>query len=167
MAGSSLGVATSKGAGGVIRLYADNGTSQFSVAVGAIQSWTLKHNDDRTETRGTNGCFVGVSTSNNDTLTLQVNAILSATTTASDVLLSGKLPKGNGRASITGAEVLAVGPWTDAINVTAGSAPDTYFWVYQADGEISASNSGDDKTVTFTLKRYSTFSVTSAAAIAI
>jgi hypothetical protein len=166
MAGSSLGVATSKGAGGVITLYPDNSSTAFTVAVGAIQSWTLKHSDDRTETRGTDGRFVGVSTSNNDTLTLNVTAVLSGTS-AANALLSGKLPKGNGRASITGAEVIVMGPWTDAINVTAGSAPDTYFWVYQADGEISASQSGDDKTVSFTLKRYSTFAVTSAAAIAI
>jgi hypothetical protein len=165
MAGSSLGVATSKGAGGLITLYPADSSTAFTIAVGAIQSWTLTHADDSTEIRGTDGRFVGRATSNNDTLTLAVTAILSGSS-ASNALLSGKLPKSNGRASISGAEVIVVGPWTDALN-TGGSGADGYLWVYQGDGVISATQDGADKTLSMTLKRYSTFAVSTAAAISI
>lgn len=165
MPGAALGFATTKGAGGVITFYASSGTSGYTTTVGAIQSWTLAHADDSTEIRGTDGTFQARAFSGNDTLTLNVTAVLSGSTEA-DALLSGKLPAGGGRASISGAEVIAIGPWTDAIN-TGGSGINAYLWVYQTDGTISATQDGGDKTISFTLKRYSTFAVTTAAAIAL
>lgn len=165
MPGAALGFATTKGAGGTITFYPSDSGTAFSVAVGAIQSWTLTHADDSTEIRGTDGTFKARAFSGNDTLTLNVTAVMSGTTEANAVV-SGKLPAGGGRASITGAEVIPIGPWTDAIN-TGGSGADGYLWVYQTDGAISATQDGSDKTISFTLKRYSTFAVSSSAAIAL
>ncbi len=165
MPGAALGFATSKGAGGTITFYPDTSSTAFSISVGAIQSWTLTHADDSTEIRGTDGTFKARAFSGNDTLTLNVTAVLSGSTEA-NALVSAKLPAGGGRASISGAEVIGIHPWTDAIN-TGGSGVDAYLWVYQTDGAISATQDGTDKTMSFTLKRYSTFAVTTAAAIAL
>jgi len=63
------------------------------------------------------------------------------------------VPPGGSTATITGADVIACGPFSDAINVTAGD-PGGNKWIYEGDGVTPNLRDSGHGTVSITLRRY-------------
>ena len=93
----------------------------------------------------------------NNRLTLTVNFIPANATSVANALLSAALPDVNGTCVITGAPVIEVGGYVDAINAATGNR-----WIYAGGGSIKTTATGK-ATGTITLKRYTNITVTGAA----
>jgi hypothetical protein len=166
---TTLGTVVRFGFGGTVTLYDPDGTTAVTsgpVAVGAIQSGTITHDDDSIEVKDKDGKVVSHVAVNNDRLTLNITAVLSGNSSA-NAALSASLPLGNGRATITGCPVIAMGPWADAINTNTASTPNTYLWIYAGGGQVSLNNDGT-ASLTASFKRYANVaSASSDAAVSV
>lgn len=120
-----------------------------------IESYDITHEADTEEVRNSAGEVVGHIGYNNR-LTLTVNFIPSGTSTA-NALLSASLPDVNGTCIISGAPVIEIGGYADAINALTGNR-----WIYAGGGSIKTTQTGK-ATATITLKRYTNITVTGAA----
>jgi hypothetical protein len=120
-----------------------------------IESYDITHEADTEEVRNSAGEVVGHIGYNNR-LTLTVNFIPSGTSTA-NALLSASLPDVNGTCVITGAPVIKIGGYADAINAATGNR-----WIYAGGGSIKTTQTGK-ATATITLKRYTNITVSGAA----
>ena len=120
-----------------------------------IESYDITHEADTEEVRNSAGEVVGHIGYNNR-LTLTVNFIPSGTSTA-NALLSASLPDVNGTCIITGAPVIEIGGYADAINAATGNR-----WIYAGGGSIKTTQTGK-ATATITLKRYTNITVSGAA----
>ena len=165
MAATALGTAVTFGVGGTMVLYAADGTTAVNtgpLAVGAIQSGEITHNEDSIVSKDSVGVAIAHTVVGNDNLELSITAILSAAT-KNNAALSASLPLGNGRCTITGCPVIKMGPWADAINTNTASAPNTYLWIYAGGGKVSLQNDG---TASFsaTFKRFRSIDSSSSAA---
>lgn len=120
-----------------------------------IESYDITHEADTEEVRNSAGEVVGHIGYNNR-LTLTVNFIPSGTSTA-NALLSATLPDVNGTCIISGAPVIKIGGYTDAINAATGNR-----WIYAGGGSIKTTQTGK-ATATITLKRYTNITVSGAA----
>jgi hypothetical protein len=120
-----------------------------------IESYDITHEADTEEVRNSAGEVVGHIGYNNR-LTLTVNFIPSGTSTA-NALLSASLPDVNGTCVITGAPVIEIGGYTDAINAATGNR-----WIYAGGGSIKTTQTGK-ATATITLKRYTNVTASGAA----
>jgi hypothetical protein len=162
---TSLGTVVRFGVGGTMILYTPAGNTAVNtgtLAVGAIQSIEVTHEDDALEPKDKDGKVFSSIATNNDRLTLNVTALLSGAN-ANDAALSASLPLANGRAVLTGCPVIKMGPWVDAINTNTASAPNTYLWIYQGGGKVSMNNDGT-ATMTATFKRFANVASTSTDA---
>jgi hypothetical protein len=162
---TSLGTVVRFGVGGTMVLYAADGSTAVNsgtLAVGAIQSLEVTHEDDALEPKDKDGKVFSSVVANNDRLTLNVTALLSGSS-SSNAALSASFPSGNGRAVLTGCPVIKMGPWADAINTNTASAPNTYLWIYQGGGKVSMNNDGT-ATMTATFKRFGGVASTSSDA---
>ena len=120
-----------------------------------IESYDITHEADTEEVRNANGEVVG-HIGYNDRLTLTVNFIPSGASTA-NALLAASLPQVNGTCVITGAPVVKMGGYADAINAATGNR-----WIYAGGGSIKTTQTG--KAVgTITLKRYTNLTASGAA----
>jgi hypothetical protein len=124
-----------------------------------MESYDITHEADTEEVRNSNGEVVGHIGYNNR-LTLTVNFIPANTTSVANALLSAALPDVNGTCVITGAPVIEVGGYVDALNApgSPGSGPGGR-WIYAGGGSIKTTATGK-ATGTITLKRYSGMGVT-------
>jgi hypothetical protein len=124
-----------------------------------MESYDITHEADTEEVRNSNGEVVGHIGYNNR-LTLTVNFIPANTTSVANALLSAALPNVNGTCVITGAPIIEVGGYSDAINApgTPGSGPGGR-WIYAGGGSIKTTATGK-ATGTITLKRYAAMGVT-------
>jgi hypothetical protein len=120
-----------------------------------IESYDITHEADTEEVRNSAGEVVGHIGYNNR-LTLTVNFIPSGTSTA-NALLSASLPDVNGTCVITGAPVIKIGGYADAINAATGNR-----WIYAGGGSIKTTQTGK-ATATITLKRYTNLTASGAA----
>lgn len=120
-----------------------------------IESYDITHEADTEEVRNSAGEVVGHIGYNNR-LTLTVNFIPSGTSTA-NALLSASLPDVNGTCIISGAPVIKIGGYTDAINALTGNR-----WIYAGGGSIKTTQTGK-ATATITLKRYTNITASGAA----
>lgn len=120
-----------------------------------IESYDITHEADTEEVRNSSGEVVGHIGYNNR-LTLTVNFIPSGTSVA-NALLAAALPDVNGTCVISGAPVIEVGGYVDAINAATGNR-----WIYAGGGSIKTTQTGK-ATATITLKRYTNITVTGAA----
>lgn len=120
-----------------------------------IESYDITHEADTEEVRNSAGEVVGHIGYNNR-LTLTVNFIPSGTSTA-NALLSASLPDVNGTCIISGAPVIEIGGYADAINAATGNR-----WIYAGGGSIKTTQTGK-ATATITLKRYTNITVSGAA----
>ena len=95
----------------------------------------------------------------NNRITLTVNFIPSGTSVA-NALLAASLPDVNGTCVISGAPVIEVGGYVDALNApgSPGTGPGGR-WIYAGGGSIKTTQTGK-ATGTITLKRYSGMGVT-------
>lgn len=120
-----------------------------------IESYDITHEADTEEVRNSAGEVVGHIGYNNR-LTLTVNFIPSGASTA-NALLAASLPDVNGTCVITGAPVIEIGGYTDAINAATGNR-----WIYAGGGSIKTTQTGK-ATGTITLKRYTNLTASGAA----
>lgn len=120
-----------------------------------IESYDITHEADTEEVRNSAGEVVGHIGYNNR-LTLTVNFIPSGASTA-NALLSASLPDVNGTCVITGAPIIEIGGYTDAINAATGNR-----WIYAGGGSIKTTQTGK-ATATITLKRYTNLTASGAA----
>lgn len=120
-----------------------------------IESYDITHEADTEEVRNSAGEVVGHIGYNNR-LTLTVNFIPSGASTA-NALLAASLPDVNGTCVITGAPVIEIGGYTDAINAATGNR-----WIYAGGGSIKTTQTGK-ATGTITLKRYANLTASGAA----
>jgi len=120
-----------------------------------IESYDITHEADTEEVRNSAGEVVGHIGYNNR-LTLTVNFIPSGTSTAT-ALLSASLPDVNGTCIISGAPVIEIGGYADAINAATGNR-----WIYAGGGSIKTTQTGK-ATATITLKRYTNLTASGAA----
>jgi hypothetical protein len=128
-----------------------------------IESYDITHEADTEEVRNSAGEVVGHIGYNNR-LTLTVNFIPSGTSVA-NALLAASLPDVNGTCVITGAPVMELGGYLDALNApgSPASGPGGR-WIYAGGGSIKTTQTGK-ATGTITLKRYTGMgtSITGAA----
>lgn len=120
-----------------------------------IESYDITHEADTEEVRNSAGEVVGHIGYNNR-LTLTVNFIPSGASTA-NALLAASLPDVNGTCVITGAPVIEIGGYVDAINAATGNR-----WIYAGGGSIKTTQTGK-ATGTITLKRYTNLTASGAA----
>lgn len=120
-----------------------------------IESYDITHEADTEEVRNSSGEVVGHIGYNNR-LTLTVNFIPSGASTA-NALLAASLPDVNGTCVITGAPVIEIGGYADAINAATGNR-----WIYAGGGSIKTTQTGK-ATGTITLKRYTNLTASGAA----
>lgn len=120
-----------------------------------LESYDITHEADTEEVRNSAGEVVGHIGYNNR-LTLTVNFIPSGTSVA-NALLAASLPDVNGTCVITGAPVIEIGGYTDAINAATGNR-----WIYAGGGSIKTTQTGK-ATGTITLKRYANLTASGAA----
>lgn len=120
-----------------------------------MESYDITHEADTEEVRNSSGEVVGHIGYNNR-LTLTLNFIPSGTS-AANALLAASLPDVNGTCVITGAPVIEIGGYADAINAATGNR-----WIYAGGGSIKTTQTGK-ATGTITLKRYTNITVTGAA----
>jgi hypothetical protein len=129
-----------------------------------MESYDISHEADTEEVRNSSGEVVG-HIGYNDRLTLTVNFIPANATSVANAKLAAALPEVNGTCVITGAPVIDIGGYADAINApgTPGTGPGGR-WIYAGGGSIKTTATGK-ATGTITLKRYSGMgvSVTGAA----
>ena len=120
-----------------------------------MESYDISHEADTDEVRNSSGEVVGHIGYNNR-LTLTVNFIPAGATVAI-AKLTAALPDVNGTCIISGAPVIEVGGYADAINALTGNR-----WIYAGGGSIKTTQTGK-ATGTITLKRYTNITVTGAA----
>jgi hypothetical protein len=165
--GTALATAVKIGFGGTLVLYttsdAATPVNTGPLAVGAIQSADLTHEDDLIEVKDKDGKFLSSVAFENERLVLNVTALLSGST-AANAALSASLPSANGRAILTGCPVIKMGAWSDAFNVTGSTAPVSYMWIYQGGGKVSMNNDGT-ASFTATFKRYQNINSASGTAV--
>ena len=127
-----------------------------------MESYDITHEADTEEVRNSSGEVVGHIGYNNR-LTLTVNFIPANTTSVANALLSAALPDVNGTCVISGAPVIEMGSYLDALNApgTPGAGPGGR-WIYAGGGSIKTTATGK-ATGTITLKRYTNITVTGAA----
>ena len=118
---------------------------------------TLTHENDVDRIKGTTGEYTGVISSG-DSLSCEFNLIPEATTLANS-LKSASLPAAPTGVTITGMQIVACGPFSDAFNTNAGN---TQPWIYEGGGRLVVSNS-EKWMLTLPLKRY--IGITSATAV--
>ena len=121
-----------------------------------MESYDITHDCDTEEVRNSNGEVVGHITYNNR-LTLTVNFVPADSTSVSNAKLTAALAEGNGTATITGAPVIKVGGYADAINADTSNR-----WIYAGGGSLKTTSTGK-VTGTITLKRYAGITATGAA----
>ena len=121
-----------------------------------MESYDITHEADTEEVRNSNGEVVG-HIGYNDRLTLTVNFVPANATSVANAKLSAALPEVNGTCVITGAPVIEVGGYVDAINAATGNR-----WIYAGGGSIKTTATGK-ATGTITLKRYTNITATGAA----
>ena len=127
-----------------------------------IESYDITHDCDTEEVRNSSGEVVGHIAYNNR-ITLTVNFVPADSTSTANALLSAALADGNGTATLTGAPVIEVGGFTDALNAPgAGSPSPGGRWIYAGGGSVKTTNTGK-ATGTITLKRYAGITATGAA----
>lgn len=161
---TALGSAVKIGVGGTMVMWSADTTSvevNSSVSVGAIQSADLTHEDDNIEVKDKDGKTLSTVAFQNERLVLNVTALLSGDT-GLNAALSASFPSANGRAVLTGCPVIKMGAWSDAFNVTGGTAPVSYRWIYQGGGKVTLNNDGT-ATMTGTFKRFSNLNSASGA----
>ncbi len=120
-----------------------------------IESYDITHECDTEEVRNSAGEVVGHIGYNNR-LTLTVNFIPSGTSVA-NAKTAASLPDCNGTAIITGAPVITVGGFADALNSVTGNR-----WIYAGGASIKTTQTGK-ATGTITLKKYANISASGAA----
>jgi len=120
-----------------------------------MESYDITHEADTEEVRNSAGEVVGHIGYNNR-LTLTLNFIPAGASTA-NALLAASLPDVNGTCVITGAPVIKMGGYTDAINGATGNR-----WIYAGGGSIKTTQTGK-ATGTITLKRYANLTASGAA----
>lgn len=125
-----------------------------------IESYDITGECDTEEVRNGNGEVVGHITYNNR-LTLTVNFVpvgnnATEATALLERLKGCSLPQGNGTVAITGAPVINVGGYADAINTGSGGR-----WIYAGGGSIKTTQTGK-ATGTITLKRFPAISAGAA-----
>jgi hypothetical protein len=121
-----------------------------------MESYDITHEADTEEVRNSNGEVVG-HIGYNDRLTLTVNFVPANATSVANAKLSAALPEVNGTCVITGAPVIEVGGYVDAINAATGNR-----WIYAGGGSIKTTATGK-ATGTITLKRYTNITASGAA----
>jgi hypothetical protein len=145
------------GSPAVLELYDASGALVVSGYVSPdMESYDISHEADTDEVRNSKGEVVGHIGYNNR-LTLTVNFIPASTNSKAEALLSAALPDVNGTCVISGAPVIEVGGYPDAINALTGNR-----WIYAGGGSIKTTQTGK-ATGTITLKRYPGITVTGAA----
>jgi hypothetical protein len=120
-----------------------------------VESYDITHEADTEEVRNSSGEVVGHIGYNNR-LTLTLNFIPSGAS-AANALLAASLPDVNGTCVITGAPVIEIGGYADAINAATGNR-----WIYAGGGSIKTTQTGK-ATGTITLKRYTNLTASGAA----
>lgn len=78
--------------------------------------------------------------------------LIPSAATLANARISATLPTVLSTVAITGADVIAVGPFADAINVTSGD-PGGNKWIYEGGGSLSVT-AGGQTTMTLPLRRY-------------
>ena len=121
-----------------------------------MESYDITHEADTEEVRNSSGEVVG-HIGYNDRLTLTVNFVPANTTSVANAKLSAALPEVNGTCVITGAPVIEIGGYVDAINAATGNR-----WIYAGGGSIKTTATGK-ATGTITLKRYTNITASGAA----
>jgi hypothetical protein len=124
-----------------------------------MESYDISHEADTDEVRNSSGEVVGHIGYNNR-LTLTINFIPANATSVANAKLSAALPDVNGTCVISGAPVIEVGSYLDALNApgTPGAGPGGR-WIYAGGGSIKTTSTGK-ATGTITLKRYAAMGVT-------
>jgi hypothetical protein len=121
-----------------------------------IESYDITHDADTEEVRNSAGEVVGHIAYNNR-LTLTVNFIPANASSVANALLAASLPNANGTCIISGAPVIYMGGFADAINAATGNR-----WIYGGGGSLKTTQTGK-VTGTITLKRYTNLSASGAA----
>ena len=153
---NSQGLAYQFGSPATVTMFQTNNSTAVFTGLTSIESYDITHEADTEEVRNSSGEVVGHIGYNNR-LTLTVNFIPANTTSVANAKLAASLPDVNGTCIITGAPVIEIGGYPDALNAATGNR-----WIYAGGGSIKTTATGK-ATGTITLKRYTNITVTGAA----
>lgn len=145
------------GAPATLVLYGADGSAVVSGYVSPLmEGQDFTHNADSELIRNSLGEVVGVI-SYNDNLELTVSFIPAATDTIANAKLAASLPDAGGTVVISGAPVVEMGGYADALNAATGNR-----WIYKGGGTMKTTATGVAR-MTLPLVRYAGVTASGAA----
>lgn len=133
-------------------LIGPDGTTVSGYVMPTVNSANITHNGATNETKNTSGDIDAVTVSG-EYIECAFTLIPTGTSSA-NALTAATVPKANSTVTISGARVIAVGPFSDALNVaSSGSLPDTARWIYTTGGSLAISSEGH-ASLNLTMRRY-------------
>lgn len=153
MSFATQGAAPIFGSAGItFTIYDQAGTTLGSgFVMPTVSGFNLTHNGEVARTKNASG-DVDAVTGSGEFIECAFT-LLPTGTSAANALKSSLLPPLMSTVVISGAKVIRVGPFTDAINVAGGSAPENSRWIYEGGGSVQFSSEGH-ATLNVTLRRY-------------
>lgn len=121
-----------------------------------MEGQDLTHNADSEMIRNSDGEVVGLI-SYNDNLELTISFIPAASDTVANAKLAASLPDAGGTVVITGAPVVEIGGYADALNAATGNR-----WMYKGGGTLKTTATGVAR-MTLPLVRFAGITASGAA----
>jgi hypothetical protein len=116
-----------------------------------VTGYNITHNVGATETKDESGDIDAV-TFHGEYIECAFT-LLPTGTSSSNALASARIPQPGATMTVSGGPVMAVGSFSDALNVGSGSLPATAKWIYAGGGSIQRSSDGH-ATLNLTFRRY-------------
>jgi len=116
-----------------------------------VTGHNITHNVGATETKDESGDIDAV-TFHGEYIECAFTLLPTGTTSA-NALASARIPQPGATMTVSGGPVMAVGSFSDALNVGSGSLPATAKWIYSGGGSIQRSSDGH-ATLNLTFRRY-------------
>ena len=147
-----FGTSASNGSPITFTIYDQAGTTLGAgYVMPVVGGFNVTHNADNIRTKDASG-DIQSTTGHGEFLECQFDLIPDASSPANSRLAS-RIPPLMSTVVISGADVIACGPFADSINVAGGSPPETSRWIYEGGGSIRMTQDGI-AAVSLTLRRY-------------
>lgn len=150
---ATQGAAPNFGTVGVaFSLYAPSGGAAISgYIMPTVTGYNITHGLGTTETKNESGDIDAV-TFHGEYIECAFT-LLPTGSSSVDMLKSAKVPAPGSTMTITGAPISEFGSFTDALNVTGSTLPQSARWIYIGGGSVQRSNEGI-ATLNLTFRRY-------------
>lgn len=135
----------------VLKTPGNGNTDVTGYVMPTVTGYNITHNVGATETKDESGDIDAV-TFHGEYIECAFTLLPTAGTSA-NALLSARIPAPGTTMTVSGAPVMPVGSFEDALNTGTGSLPATARWIYAGGGSIQRSSDGH-ATLNLTFRRY-------------